>query len=104
MVNYPCNYDWTRIGEYKHFLPLKSERTIVSYEYPQAFELGKNERYYPLQTAQARAQYEAYRALQAEQPGVSFLGRLGDYQYYDMDKAVERALVVAQSFLKKGSL
>jgi len=28
-----------------------------------------------------------------------FLGRLGDYKYYDMDKAVARAMVVCKEAL-----
>lgn len=48
VINYPCNYDFTRIGEYKYFLGTQSNTTVVSYEYPQAFKLGINERYYPI--------------------------------------------------------
>lgn len=48
VVNYLCNYDFTRIGEYKYFLDIRSSKTVVSYEYPEPFELGKNERYYPI--------------------------------------------------------
>ncbi len=37
VINYPCNYDFTRIGEYKYFLNDQSPRTVVSYEYPADF-------------------------------------------------------------------
>lgn len=94
VVNYPCNYDFTRIGEYKYFLDDQTPNTIVSFEYPEAFEQGKNERYYPI-VGDANAElYNRYLALaQAKNiKGLHFLGRLGDYKYYDMDKAVLRAL------------
>ncbi|MDR0680180.1 MAG: UDP-galactopyranose mutase [Puniceicoccales bacterium] len=92
VINYPCNYDWTRIGEYKYFLNDKSDRTVVSYEYPAAFERGKNERYYPIMKAENQVLYDRYLALAQKMPNIYFFGRLGDYKYYDMDTALERAL------------
>ncbi len=100
-VNYPCHYDFTRIGEYKHFLGDKSPRTVVSFEFPSAFERGKNEPCYPIANAETSALYARYVAeARRAFPQVRFLGRLGDYKYYDMDKAVLRALDVAEAFLR----
>ncbi len=97
-VNYPCNYDFTRIGEYKHFLGDKSPRTVVSFEYPAPFERGKNERCYPISNPGNAALHARYLAEAARAfPQVHFLGRLGDYRYYDMDKAVARALELART-------
>lgn len=92
VVNYPCNYDFTRIGEYKYFLDTQSDSTTVSYEYPEAYVRGKNERYYPIVSDQNEVLYKKYLELASKQDNVTFLGRLGDYKYYDMDKAIERAL------------
>lgn len=98
VVNYPCNYAFTRIGEYKYFLDSKTEKTVVSYEYPQPFVRGKNERYYPVPSDHSRVLYEKYlQEAQKIANKVSFCGRLGDYKYYDMDKAVERALLLCLS-------
>lgn len=95
VVNYPCNYDFTRIGEYKYFLDTCSAKTVVSYEYPESFVRGKNERYYPVPSKENKALYKQYLdMLKPYSEKVTFLGRLGDYQYYDMDKAVSRALSV----------
>lgn len=96
VVNYPCNYDFTRIGEYKWFLNDQSPRTIVSYEYPEPFTPGVNERYYPIANPDNAALYQRYLDLAADMPNVHFLGRLGDYKYYDMDKAIARAIELAQ--------
>lgn len=96
VVNYPCNYDFTRIGEYKYFLNQDTRNTVVSYEYPEIFVRGDNERYYPIPSSSNKILYEKYfrKASQISEK-VTFLGRLGDYKYYDMDKAVSRALSVA---------
>ena len=32
VVNYPCNYDYTRIHEYKHYLNDKSDKTVIAKE------------------------------------------------------------------------
>ena len=65
---------------------------MVSYEYPQAFIRGQNERYYPVPSDKCRSLYERYLEKSKKLTGkVLFLGRLGDYKYYDMDKAVARA-------------
>lgn len=92
VVNYPCNYEFTRIGEYKHFLNDQSNKTIVSYEYPEAFEQGKNDRYYPIQNKANEILYNKYLDMARTKSNVYFFGRLGDYKYYDMDKAVARAM------------
>lgn len=92
VVNYPCNYDFTRIGEYKYFLGTQSDSTVVSYEYPEPFVLGKNERYYPIINEEHKTLYAKYLALADKLENVTFLGRLGDYKYYDMDQAVARVL------------
>ena len=96
VVNYPCNYDFTRIGEYKYFLNDQSAKTIVSYEYPEPFENGKNDRYYPIANSQNTELYHKYLSLAQGMPNVYFFGRLGDYKYYDMDKAVARCLDLAK--------
>lgn len=107
VINYPNNYTFTRIGEYKHFLGTKSDRTVVSYEYPEPFVRGQNERYYPIVNdtnqalysqykAKAEAELEAAKADTGNKTPVHFFGRLGDYKYYDMDKAIERAIALVE--------
>lgn len=96
VINYPCNYDFTRIGEYKHFLNDQSDKTVVSYEYPEAFVNGKNERFYPITNAETTSLYNKYLSKAKNLYNVYFLGRLGDYKYYDMDTAVARALEIAK--------
>ncbi len=92
MTNYPNNYDFTRITEHKYFLDEKSDKTIISIEYPQQFELGKNERYYPIANSENLALYSKYQEEAKKIDGLYFVGRLGGYKYYNMDLAVEKAL------------
>ena len=92
MVNYPCDNDFTRITEHKHFLNEKSEKTVISKEYSHAFELGKNERYYPIKNDKNAELYEKYLNEAKQSKNTYFLGRLGAYKYYNMDQAVLSAL------------
>ncbi|HET6873185.1 MAG TPA: UDP-galactopyranose mutase, partial [Acidimicrobiales bacterium] len=55
----------------------------------------RNEPYYPVPAADTRAHYQRYRDLaEANSPGMILAGRLADYRYYNMDQAVNRALVL----------
>ena len=91
-VNYPDNYDFTRIHEYKHFLKDKSEKTVIAKEYSEFFVLGKNERYYPIPNGENSELYNKYAEEAKNIKNLRFLGRLGDYKYYNMDLAVSRAI------------
>lgn len=90
VTNYPNDYDFTRITEHKYFLDEKSNNTIISVEYPQAFSLGNNERYYPINNEKNDKLYNKYLHESKKLENVYFFGRLGDYKYYNMDLAVER--------------
>ena len=91
VTNYPNNYDFTRITEHKYFLDEKSEKTVISIEYPEEFKLGKNERYYPISNPTNQALYEKYEQEAKKYSNLYFCGRLGGYKYYNMDLAVEKA-------------
>lgn len=83
---------FTRIIEHKHFLKEKSDVSIVTTEFPKTFELG-DEPYYPLQDTRNKELYLEYAKLAAQAcPNVIFGGRLGTYQYLDMDKVIEQAM------------
>ncbi len=95
VINYPCNYDFTRIHEFKHYLKDKSPKTIIAKEYSSDFSLGGGifgERYYPVLKEENILLYNKYLDLAKNLNSVRFLGRLGDYKYYDIDKAILRAI------------
>lgn len=93
-LNYPENYDFTRSVEYKYYLDEQSDSTIVSFEYPQNFKNGVNERYYPVPNDHNQQLYQKYLHNIIQKKDTYFLGRLADYKYYNMDQVVERALTV----------
>lgn len=101
VTNYPNNYDFTRITEHKYFLNEKSDRTIISVEYPQPFENGKNERYYPIANSENQKLYDRYKEEAKKVPGLYFIGRLGDYKYYNMDLATEKIFEFFQKEINK---
>ncbi|WP_410514017.1 UDP-galactopyranose mutase [Paenibacillus sp. BR2-3] len=97
-VNYPFEYDYTRVLEQKHLTGQISSKTTISYVYPQKYEPGVNEPYYPIPRNENRELYKLYQA-EADKikDKVLFAGRLADYRYYNMDQAVARALTLFKS-------
>jgi len=91
-INYPNNYDFTRITEFKHLTKQKIKGTTFIKEYPQKYEKGINDPYYPVFTEANQKAYEQYKALSKEYKNIIFAGRLAEYKYYDMDDACENAL------------
>ncbi len=96
-VNYPNNYDFTRITEFKKIHPTKSPSTTILKEYPQDYARGKNTPYYPIFTDENKARFEQYAQKAARIKNLITVGRLAEYRYYDMDDIVRRALDVFNS-------
>jgi UDP-galactopyranose mutase len=93
VVNYPDEaVPYTRITEYKHLTGQQHPRTSVTYEFPCA----EGDPYYPVPRPENAELYKRYKALADETPGVTFLGRLGTYKYYNMDQVVGQALALYQ--------
>ena len=94
VVNYPNNYDFTRITEFKQIHPAQSPRTTILKEFPKPYVAGENEPYYPIFTDEARIAYEKYSTELARFKNITAVGRLAEYRYYDIDDIVKRALEV----------
>lgn len=92
-INYPNEYNYTRTTEFKHLTGQRAYKSTYIEEYPQPYRRGENIPYYPIPKDDYRALYKKYQ-VEAEklQERVLFAGRLADYQYYNMDQAVARAL------------
>jgi UDP-galactopyranose mutase len=88
VINYPNEYDYTRVTEFGYLTGQEAERTTVVYEYPCA----EGDPYYPVPRPENAELYRRYKALAEETPGVHFVGRLGTYKYYNMDQVVAQAL------------
>lgn len=103
VVNYTAReVPYTRIIEHKHFEFGTQPTTIISREYSAEWEPGM-EPYYPVNDAQNSALYDAYKALAAKEDHVFFGGRLGQYQYYDMDKVIRAAWNDLPAIRQKGN-
>jgi UDP-galactopyranose mutase len=88
-VNYPStDIPYTRISEYKHLTGQEHARTTVTLEYPSA----EGDPYYPIPRPENQALFKRYEALADSTPGVTFVGRLATYRYYNMDQIVGQAL------------
>lgn len=99
VVNYTdSETPYTRIIEHKHFEFGTQPKTVISMEYPLAWEPGQ-EPYYPVNDEKNNALFARYQALADKTPGVFFGGRLGSYRYFDMDQVVEAALQAAKQLL-----
>lgn len=100
-INYPNEYDYTRVLEQKHLTGQISPKTTVSYVYPERYDHQKNEPYYPIPRQDNRELYQLYRK-EADniKDKVLFAGRLADYKYYNMDQAVARALTLFKEIVE----
>ena len=87
-VNYPNDYQYTRISEFKHITGQTHSSTSIVFEYPQA----EGDPYYPIPRPENKALYKRYEEAANLEQKVVFVGRLATYQYYNMDQVVAQAL------------
>ena len=88
VVNYPNDYAYTRITEFKYLTGQEHARTTLVYEYPCA----EGDPYYPVPRPENAQLFKQYKALADATTDVTFVGRLGTYKYYNMDQVVAQAL------------
>ncbi len=99
-VNYPNEFDFTRITDFRHLTGERAGTTALLTEYPIAHAPGVNEPFYPIPTEASRVLADRYRAMARALEGqVWFAGRLADYRYYNMDQAVGRGLSLVEKVL-----
>jgi UDP-galactopyranose mutase len=90
-VNYPNEYQYTRITEFKYLTGQRHSKTSIVLEYPRS----EGDPYYPIPVPECTELYKRYELdAQAEAPKVLFVGRLATYKYYNMDQIVAQALSV----------
>lgn len=98
VVNYTdSEIPYTRIVEHKHFAQQECKTSVVTREYPQAYQTG-GEAFYPVGDDKNRSLYQRYRTLaKMTTPNTLFGGRLGTYQYFDMHQVIAQALHLADA-------
>jgi len=97
VVNYPNNFDYTRVTEFKHLTGQNNPRTSVVYEFPQS----SGDPYYPVPQPTNAAIYTKYRELAEQQPNIHFVGRLATYRYYNMDQVIGQALITYRKLTRE---
>jgi UDP-galactopyranose mutase len=93
---------WTRSTEHRHFTPWETSHTgtVVTREFSRECDAERGDiRYYPVHLSSENQKLSAYSEMARRETGVAFVGRLGTYQYLDMDKTVGLSIERAHRFL-----
>lgn len=88
VMNYPNDYDYTRITEFKHFYFQKHYKTTICYEYPK----DEGDPYYVIPKPGSLETYQKYKKEANKLKTVFFIGRLAQYKYLNMDQVVDEGL------------
>jgi len=96
-VNYPNDHDYTRITEFRHLTGQTHSGTSIVREYPQ----DEGDPYYPVPRPENDALYRRYEAMTLGEADVTFVGRLAQYRYHNMDQCVGAALTAARHLLER---
>ena len=103
VVNYTTSEKFTRITEFKYLsnqdIP---NRTTILKEYPLSYtekNYQKATPYYPIQNEENIQKYLRYKDLLSNYKNIYLCGRLAEYEYYNMDKVIDKALDVAQKII-----
>ncbi len=88
VVNFPNDFDYTRITEFKQLYLQRHNKTTICYEFPKA----EGDPYYPIPRHECREKYQKYKAEADKLNSVYFIGRLAQYKYLNMDQVVDEAL------------
>jgi len=91
-VNWPAaDVPQIRTEEYRHLWPWDGRGSLVCTTEPDAYDTPAKEALYPVRDAESMARLAQYRALAANDATL-IGGRLGTYQYLNMDQAIGQAL------------
>jgi len=96
-INYPNDFEFTRITEFKHLTGQQHPATSIVREYPTA----EGDPYYPIPRDENEALFKKYKSLADCEKNVTFVGRLAEYRYYNMDQVVGAALNAVDKILEK---
>jgi UDP-galactopyranose mutase len=105
-VNTPQHVDGPSIRsiEWRKIVPTHglSVGTLVTTETPYS-PVGMDALEYPVPDEHNAFTYGMYRSMANHLDNVVICGRLGEYRYYDMDQAIERAMTIAKRIIKEQS-
>ena len=105
MVNHTSSdVPFTRSVEHRFFEPHSDafSKTIVTFEYPNGnASKESDDAFYPINTKENSEVFDKYRKELSNHKDVLVGGRLGNYQYYDMDDTIIAAMKLANEELKR---
>lgn len=95
-LNYTAgDVPWTRVVEHKHFDPVDTPHTVVTWEYPEPWSPGAVP-YYPVNDEVNDAIYDEYKKLAQQEGRTVFGGRLASYKYRDMHQVIAEAMTLVK--------
>lgn len=99
VVNYTdLSVPYTRTIEHKHFEFGNQDFTIISKEFPFEWRQGV-EPYYPINDEKNQRKLKQYQDLATHVKNIYFGGRLGSYQYTDMQDTISGALKMVEKII-----
>ena len=102
-INFTDEGPYTRQTDWRLYpgCNLGAESALLTKEIPCDYAENDFERYYPVKTVDGAPQalYRRYQAEAEKLPDMTFIGRCGQYIYYDMHQVVANSLKIAREFL-----
>jgi UDP-galactopyranose mutase len=95
-VNYPNDFNYTRITEFKKITGQIHPGSTVVFEFPS----NDGDPFYPVPNSTNNELYKCYTALADQESSVTFVGRLAQYKYYNMDQVVASAIAKVNGLLQ----
>lgn len=102
VVNYTVSEEFTRITEFKYLTGQEdAQGTTIVKEYPFAYHGKEGEiPYYAILNEENRGLYEKYQHQAERYKNLFLLGRLAEYQYYNMDAIAKKALDLTEQIIR----
>jgi len=94
-VNYPNDHAYTRVTEFKKLTGQHHQGTTIAREYSTA----DGEPFYPVPRPENERLFRQYQELAEAEAHTTFVGRLAQYRYFNMDQVVASALTQMSSLL-----
>ena len=97
VINFPGDEPYTRITEFRHITGQVHSGSSFVREFP----CSDGEPYYPVPTIESRRLFQHYKRDAERATNVTFIGRLAQYQYYNMDQVVAAALAKSRALVAR---
>ncbi len=102
--NYPNDFDFTRITEFKKFMNEQSDFTTIAREFPLSYNPKNDDLnpYYPIRNIDNDNLFEKYKSEVEQFPNIFLVGRLAEYKYFNMDNVINNSLNLFDKLVKNG--